>query len=121
MSADLDTLLQQFLRERKYLRNLRPQTIEWYETAWKAFRKSATHCLTDPASLNRSHLEQFVYGLRGRGVKPVTCNTWLRALNAFCRWLHENGHTPTLVQMKPLIRRRRAQERVVTGVSGTRK
>jgi hypothetical protein len=63
MSGDLDSLLQVFLRERKYLHNLRPQTIEWYETAWKAFRKSATHCLTDSAALNRSHLEQFIYSL----------------------------------------------------------
>jgi integrase/recombinase XerD len=102
MSGDLDTLLAQFLRERKYLRNLRPQTLEWYETAWKAFRKSATSCLTDPAELNRSHLEQFIYTLRDRGVRPVTCNTWLRALNAFCRWLHENGHAPSRVHMRPL-------------------
>jgi integrase/recombinase XerD len=109
MSADLDTLLRQFLRERKYLRNLRPQTLEWYETAWKAFRKSATHCLTDSAALNRAHLEHFIYALRDRGVKPVTCNTWLRALNAFCRWLHENGHTPTRVHMRPL----RVEKRLV--------
>ena len=72
MSGDLDFLRQHFMRERKYLRNLRPQTLEWYETAWTAFRRSATHCLSDPASLNRSHLEQFVYALRDRGVRPVT-------------------------------------------------
>ncbi len=70
MSADLDTLLTHFLRERKYLRNLRPQTLEWYETAWKAFRKSATHCLTDPTALNRAHLEQFIYTLPHPGLAP---------------------------------------------------
>jgi site-specific recombinase XerD len=102
MSGDLDSLLQQFLRERKYLRNLPPQTLEWYETAWKAFRKSATSCLTNPTTLNRLHLEEFIYSLRDRGVRPVTCNTWLRALNAFCRWLHENGHSPSRVHMRPL-------------------
>jgi hypothetical protein len=63
--------------------------IEWYETAWGTVKKSATSCPTDPAALNRSHMEQFVYAVRARGVRPVTCNTWLRALNAFCRWLHE--------------------------------
>jgi site-specific recombinase XerD len=86
MSGDLDTLLAQFLRERKYLHNLRPQPLEWYETAWKAFRKSATSCLTDPKELNRSHLEQFIYTLRDRDVRPVTCNTWLWGPNAFRRW-----------------------------------
>ena len=39
----------------------------------------------------RQHLQQFVVALRDRGVRPVTVNTWLRALNAFCRWLHEEG------------------------------
>jgi site-specific recombinase XerD len=64
MTTTLDELLQQFLRERKYLHNVSPATIEWYETSWKAFRNSATHGLTDPASLNHSDLEQFLYSLR---------------------------------------------------------
>ncbi len=102
MATHLDSLLQHFLRERKYLRNVSPDTIEWYQCAWKAFRDSATFCLTDPAQLNRGHLEQFIYALRDRGVRPVTCNTWLRALNAFFRWLHENGHVPTRIHLRPL-------------------
>jgi site-specific recombinase XerD len=90
-ATTLDELLQQFLRERKYLHNVSPATIEWYETSWKAFRKSATHCLTDPASLSRTDLEQFFDNLRDRGVGRVTGNTWPRALNAFFRWLPERG------------------------------
>ncbi len=42
MAATLDDRLAQFLRERKYLHNLSPQTLEWYQTAWTAFRRSAT-------------------------------------------------------------------------------
>ena len=52
MAATLDDLLTQFLRERKYLRNLSPETLEWYRTAWTAFRRSATHSLSDPGSLS---------------------------------------------------------------------
>ena len=26
---------------------------------------------------------------RERGLRPVTCNTYIAAINAFCRWLHE--------------------------------
>ena len=51
--------------------------------------------------ISRSDLQQFVVHLRQRGVKPVTCNTWLRALNAFCRWLHEEGELTTLVKLAP--------------------
>ncbi len=42
-------------------------------------------------TVTRSHLSTFVVALRDRGVKPVTLNTWLRAINAYCRWLHEEG------------------------------
>jgi hypothetical protein len=56
MATHLDSLLQHFLRERKYLRNVSPETIEWYQCAWKAFRDSATSCLTDPAQ------SQDIYG-----------------------------------------------------------
>jgi site-specific recombinase XerD len=68
----------------------------------ESFQGSATSCLTDPQALERSNLEQFIYVLRDRGVKPVTCNTWLKALNAFFRWLHENGHVAQPVHMRPL-------------------
>ena len=39
----LDQLLQQFLRERTYINNVTPSTIEWYESAWKAFKNSQTN------------------------------------------------------------------------------
>src|SRR5690349_2766105 len=97
----LDDLFDTFLRERKYLQNLRPSTLEWHSSAWKAFR-SATRSLNDPGQLTRGHLEQFIYSLRDRGLRPVTCNTWLRSINAFCRWLQERGDLPVRVHMKTL-------------------
>jgi len=36
-------------------------------------------------------------------------NTWVRALNAFCRWLHEQGEAPTLVKLAP----QRLEKRVI--------
>ena len=33
-------LVDRFLNERRYLKNVTPDTIEWYETAFKAFRRS---------------------------------------------------------------------------------
>jgi hypothetical protein len=32
----LETLFHQFLRERQYLYNVTPQTLAWYEAAWRA-------------------------------------------------------------------------------------
>lgn len=84
----LDTLFAQFLRERHYLKNISPKTTRWYESAWKAFRR------TDLADtpLTRSRLQAFVVQLRDRGVCPTSCNTYVKAVCAFANWLHEEGH-----------------------------
>jgi integrase/recombinase XerD len=97
----LDQLFQQFRLERTYLKNVTPKTIIWYESAWKAFGATHRQGASDSPLVSRSDLQHFVVSLRGRGVKPMTCNTWLRALNAFCRWLHEEGELPALVKLAP--------------------
>jgi integrase len=59
--------------------------------------------------ITKADLQFFVVHLRERGVRPVSCNTWLRALNAFCRWLHEQGEIPALVKLAP----QRLEKRIV--------
>lgn len=90
----LDSYFDQFVRERTYLNNVTPKTREWYQTAWKAFKRFQVEAAprSEQAPLiSRSDLQQFVVHLRERGVKPVSCNCWLRAMNAFCGWLHTQG------------------------------
>jgi integrase/recombinase XerD len=57
--------------------------------------------------ITRQHLQEFVVALRDRGVRPVTVNTWLCALNAFCRWLHEEGTLREPVRLRRLKVERR--------------
>ena len=95
----LEALFDQFLRERVYVNNITRATREWYECAWKAFSATVHH--RSLAAITKADLQHFVISLRERGVKPVSCNTWLRALNAFCRWLYEQGETPALVKLAP--------------------
>ena len=47
-------------------------------------------------------MQQFVIALRDRGVRPVTCNTNIAALNAFCLWLHQEGHSKDRVRLAKL-------------------
>jgi integrase/recombinase XerD len=108
----LDQLFQQFLRERTYINNVTTSTCEWYESAWKAFKTSQGDVSARPASsalISKADLQNFVVHLRERGVRPVSCNTWVRALNAVCRWLHEQGEIPTLVKLAP----QRLEKRIV--------
>jgi integrase/recombinase XerD len=59
--------------------------------------------------ISKADLHHFVVHLRERGIKPVTCNTWIRALNAVCRWLHEQGELPTPVKLRP----QRLEKRII--------
>jgi hypothetical protein len=79
--ATLDSLFQQFLRERSYLKNVSPKTRIWYETAWKTFLKTQAPGLASTpfdgaAPITRQHLNAFVIALRDWGVRPVTCNAY---------------------------------------------
>jgi hypothetical protein len=91
--ATLNTLFQQFLRERTYLKNVSPKTRVWYESAWKAFLVTQPSELADvevhTATLTRAHLTAFVVASRDRGLRTVTVNTWLRALT---RWTERARH-----------------------------
>ena len=91
-------LFSDFLAQRRYLRNVTPSTIEWYETAFKALQR--THGAEPP--LTRTALHAFVVDLRQRGIKPISCNTYIKALNAFCKWLHDEGHAPDRLQLQTL-------------------
>jgi integrase/recombinase XerD len=118
--SSLDSLFEQFLRERTYLKNVSPKTRTWYETAWKAFTKTQSAGFTaaeidGTAPLTRAHLTTFVVSLRDRGIRPVTVNTWLGAINAYSRWLHEEGHLREQVRLQPL----RLEKRFVTTLDET--
>ena len=83
----LEQHFQQFLRERVYLHSIRPQTRDYYLTAWKAFQRAQEDVTPrgDGAPLlTRSDLQGFVIHLRERGVKAVSCNCWLHR-NEFVR------------------------------------
>ena len=87
-------LFEQFLVERRYLRNVTASTLEWYQTAFKSLQKTLG---ADVPPLTKSNLQQFVIAMRG--MKPVSCNTYIKAVNAFCLWLHDEGHLDERVQL----------------------
>jgi integrase/recombinase XerD len=102
--TELNAYFDQFLRERVYLHNITPKTRQFYETAWKAFVRSQASAPQRPSNtpvLTRADLQHFVVHLRERGVKPVSCNCWLRGLNAFGKWLHTEGKIPDAVRVRP--------------------
>jgi integrase/recombinase XerD len=99
MNHPLSEFTDQFLRERLYLKNVSDRTLVWYRVAFGSYCR----LLTDHATLpTRATLQEFVVRLRERGVRPVTCNTYVAAMNAFCAWLHQEGHASERVKLAKL-------------------
>ena len=66
----------EFIQERKYLLNVSPKTLIFYQGSFKAFE----------GALDFQGARQRVCELRERGVKAVSVNTYLTCINAYWKW-----------------------------------
>src|ERR1039457_759003 len=76
------TLFDNFTAERRYLQNVSPKTLEWYQCSWKAFRHHLIPA-KDEAEL-RIAVRQAVMAMAEAGsLKPTSINDYSRCINAF--------------------------------------
>jgi integrase/recombinase XerD len=68
---------EQFIRERRYLTNVTPATVEWYR-----------RCLSwlPSESPTQADLKNLVLRMRQKGLKETGVNTVLRCVNAYLHW-----------------------------------
>jgi integrase/recombinase XerD len=93
---DIVKLYDLFVKERHYLKNVSPHTLDWYKYSFKAF---APHlAVSDPQSL-RPALKSAVMALVESNRQPSTINDYIRALNAFLHWASDDGHLPELIRL----------------------
>jgi integrase/recombinase XerD len=93
----MEKLFELFLRERRYLKNITPKTEIYYRNSWGAYKR-----YTGSEKLSKAQLTEWVVAMREKGLKPVTCNTWISGINAFCNWLYENEHLPERLKLSKL-------------------
>jgi integrase/recombinase XerD len=85
----------------------------WYRVAFANYQRLFPDAA---ASLpTKATMQQFVLALRERGIKPVTCNTYIGAMNAFCAWLQQEGHAKERVKLPKL----RVERRLLTLLDDT--
>jgi integrase/recombinase XerD len=70
---------EQFIRERKYLTNVSPATVQWYTHNFKWLRTE---------SPSQDDLKDAVLRMREKGLKATGCNSAIRAINSYMHWLH---------------------------------
>jgi len=69
--------------------------VDWYRDSFSAVFHSSE-------DYSKASLTAFVVALRDSGVSPVSCNTYCRAVNAYLRWLREEGYTTYALRIPPM-------------------
>jgi integrase/recombinase XerD len=73
----MQSRFEQFIKERQYLTNVTPQTIEWYTHAFKWLHSES------PTEIE---LKEVVLRMREKGLKATGCNSAIRAINSYLHW-----------------------------------
>lgn len=68
-----------FIRERQFITNVSPRTLEWYQCAFRWLPNETP---------NQTDLTDAVIRMREKGLKPTGVNSFCRVLNAYCHWLY---------------------------------
>jgi integrase/recombinase XerD len=87
----------EFVKSRQYLKNVTAKTIAWYRDSFRSFER-----FHSSDTYSKQSLTAFVMTLRDTGLSPISCNTYCRAINAYLKWLHEEGHASDLLRIPPL-------------------
>jgi integrase/recombinase XerD len=66
-----------FIRERRYLKNVSANTIKWYQQSFNWLAKFP---------LAEDGVKQFVIAMREAGLKATSCNSRIRVANAYFNW-----------------------------------
>jgi integrase/recombinase XerD len=84
----------QFIKERQYLHNVTPATLEWY-------RESLRWLGTD--SPTETDLKSFVMRMREKGLKATGCNSRICAVNAYLKWRGSPLRIPKLKEPSVIL------------------
>jgi integrase/recombinase XerD len=103
----MQELVEQFVKEKRFLKNVTSKTVRFYYQSLKTFNHAA-RCLT-PSELNKTVLNECVVKMRESGLSPISCNTYISGINSFLTWLYENEYTKEHFKIKEL----RAERKVL--------
>jgi len=73
----MEPRFEQFIRERQYLANVTPATVEWYKHSFRWMPSE---------SPTQNELKAAVLRMREKGLKASGCNSVIRAINSYLHW-----------------------------------
>jgi integrase/recombinase XerD len=84
----------QFTRERQYLSNVSPATLDWYKHSFKWLPSE---------SPSQDDLKDAVMRMREKGLKATGCNSAIRAINAYLKWSGSTLKIPALKEPQLIL------------------
>ncbi len=87
----METLFEQFIRERKYFRNLAETTLYFYRETFKQFKLLGAF-----ENLSKQSLQEAIIKFRERGTSVGAINTYIRGINVYLNWLHQEHNYENL-------------------------
>jgi integrase/recombinase XerD len=89
----------EFIRERQFLTNVSPSTLEWYKHSFKWLESD---------SPTQEDLKAAVVRMRHKGLKATGCNSAIRAINTYVHWANAGSEVkcgsackhPKIAQLK---------------------
>jgi len=84
----------QFIRERQYLQNVSPRTVEWHQQSLKWLG------IEEP---NEDDLKRAVLRMREAGLKASSVNCRLRSINAYLKWCGSKLKVPKLKEEQKVL------------------
>jgi integrase/recombinase XerD len=84
----LNDKFEQFLKERRYLKNVSPNTELWHRASLKWLPNP------DPS---QDDLNATTFRMREAGLSPISCNSRRRSINAYLNWM---GSPNRMIRMK---------------------
>lgn len=95
------TLFDQFVAERRYLKNVAAKTVEWYGNSFRAFQPYL-YAAQSEVDL-RTAVRDAVMGLAAaRRLSPTSINDYSRCMNAFLQWLKQEGWIANPIRIQKL-------------------
>lgn len=91
-------LFAEFLKEKEFLAGLSKKTLDSYQQAFNCYVRLGGGTPT------KEGLKDFVIAMRESGLSAGACNVYIRSINSFLTWLHENEHIPEPLKIKQLAK-----------------
>lgn len=80
----MDTLFEQFIKERRYFRNLSEIPLSFYTETYNYFNQVGAF-----DNLSKQSLQNAMITFRERGTGIGGINAYIRGVNTFPKWLHQ--------------------------------